>query len=239
MCDVLAGNFWRPRRESDWRLGRWSVSTLLAPACIFPGCLPDQHGSWRGCWGTLTWCSPQDSQHAEYFISFGIAPLESIYWRLLSMDYRDIWHSTKMLQGLFSRSCGLYTFYYLAMCSRGVPLGIITGSFQEYDFAYNEAQIRRLLRWHTHAYIQRRQLLIVIRPPEPTEDTPVYVISSKHGLVAHVSYWNWKSETVWGLPSENMIFHLFWGADCAPGKPNNILMAKIALSWYSVLINLG
>ena len=26
---------------------------------------------------------------------------------------------------------------------------------------------------------------------EPTEDTPAYVISSKHGLVALVSYWNW------------------------------------------------
>ena len=27
-------------------------------------------------------------------------------------------------------------------------------------------------------------------PSEPAEDTPVYVISSNHGLTAHVSYWN-------------------------------------------------
>ena len=49
----------------------------------------------------------KDSQHVEYFNSFGITPPESIYWRLLSMDYLDIWYSTKVLQGLFSRSCGL------------------------------------------------------------------------------------------------------------------------------------
>ena len=105
----------------------------------------------------------KDSQHAEYFNSFGIAPPESIYRRMLSMDYLDIWYSTKMLQGLFSRSCGLYAFYFLAMCSQGVPLGIITGAFQKYD--YSEAQIRWLLGWHTHAYTQRQQPLIVIRPP--------------------------------------------------------------------------
>ena len=34
-----------------------------------------------------------------------------------------------------------------------------------YTFAYNEAQIRCLLRWHTHAYIQRRRPLIVSRSP--------------------------------------------------------------------------
>ena len=105
----------------------------------------------------------KDSQHAEYFNSFGIAPPESIYRRLLSMDYLDIWYSTKMLQGLFSRSCGLYAFYFLAMCSRGVLFGIITGAFQKYD--YSEAQIRCLLRWHTHAYTQRQRPLIIIRSP--------------------------------------------------------------------------
>ena len=29
-----------------------------------------------------------------------------------------------------------------------------------------------------------------ILPSEPTKDTPVYVISSNHGLTDHVSYWN-------------------------------------------------
>ena len=131
MCDVSAHNFWRPRRENDWWLGRWLVSTPLAPACMVPSCLPDQQGSWRGCWRTLTRCFfLNDSQHAEYFNLFCISPLESIYQWLISMDYRDIWYSTKMLQGLFSRFCGLYAFYFLAMCSRGGPLGIITGAFQ-------------------------------------------------------------------------------------------------------------
>ena len=39
----------------------------------------------------------KDSQHAQYFNSFGITPPESNYWWLLSMDYLDIWYSTKML----------------------------------------------------------------------------------------------------------------------------------------------
>ena len=66
-----------------------------------------------------------------------------------SMGYWDIWYSTKMLQGPFSRSGRLYACYFLALLIRGVPLGAITSAFREYDFAYNEAQIRRLLGWHT------------------------------------------------------------------------------------------
>ena len=91
----------------------------------------------------------EDSWHAEYFDSYSTALLESIKQRLWSMGYQDIWYNTKMLQGRFSGSCGLYAFYFLAMHSQSVPLGAITGAFQEYDFAYDEAQIRRLLGWHT------------------------------------------------------------------------------------------
>ena len=52
----LAGNFWKPSAESPRGLGRWSVSTPgmnTGPARVVPGCLPDQHGSQQGCWGTL------------------------------------------------------------------------------------------------------------------------------------------------------------------------------------------
>ena len=139
-----------------------AVSTPLAPVCMVPGCLPDQHGLWRGCCGTLTGCFAQ-GHSACGVLQFFRHRTTGV--RLLSMDYPDIWYSTKILQGLFSRSCRLYAIYFLAMCSRGVPLGIITGAFQEYDFAYNEAQIRHLLRWHTHAYIQWRRPPIIIRPP--------------------------------------------------------------------------
>ena len=94
----------------------------LAPSSVVPGCIPDQH-----------------------FDSYGTASLESIYRRLRGMGYRDIRYSTKMLQGPFSGACGIYAFYFLAMRSRGVPLGAITAAFREYDFPYNEAMIRRLL----------------------------------------------------------------------------------------------
>ena len=87
----------------------------------------------------------EDSRHAEYFDSYGRAPLESIYQRLQGMGYRDVCYSTKMLQGPSSRACGLYAFYFLAMRSHGVPLGAVTAAFREYDFPYNEAVIRRLL----------------------------------------------------------------------------------------------
>ena len=52
---------------------------------------------------------------------------------------------------------------------------------------------------------------------EPTEDTPVYVISSKHGLLAHVSYLNRQLETVWSLPSEYRTFNPFFGGGMGAG----------------------
>lgn len=88
----------------------------------------------------------EDSKRAEYFCSYGTAPLDDIYRRLRRMGYGDVRYSTKMLQGPVSRSCGLYAFYFLAMRSRGLPLGAVTSVFREYDFAYNEATIRHLLR---------------------------------------------------------------------------------------------
>ena len=59
---------------------------------------------------------------------------------------------------------------------------------------------------------------------EPTEDTPVDVICSKHGLVALVSYWNWQLETVWGLPSGYRTFTYFGGAECVPVSKENLTM---------------
>ena len=76
----------------------------------------------------------EDSRHAEYFDSYGTAPLESINRRLPGMGYRDVLYSTKMLQGPFSRACGVSAFYFLAMRRRGVPFGAITPTFREYDF---------------------------------------------------------------------------------------------------------
>ena len=57
---------------------------------------------------------------------------------------------------------------------------------------------------------------------KPTEDSPVYVISSNHGLTAHVSYWNKQSETVWGFPSEYRTLNLLRGAECAPVSKKNL-----------------
>ena len=92
----------------------------------------------------------EDSRHAKYFDSYNTTLLESIYQWSQSMGYRDMWYSIRMLQGSFSRSCGLYAFSFLAMHSPGLSLGGITDVFREYDFAYNEANIRRILWCHMH-----------------------------------------------------------------------------------------
>lgn len=84
----------------------------------------------------------EDTNHGEYFDSYGTAPLESIYQRLRNWGYHDVRFSTKMIQGPWSRSCGLYAFYYIVSRSRGIPLGSVTSVFREYDFTYNEALIR-------------------------------------------------------------------------------------------------
>ena len=157
-----AGNLRMPSRESHWWLGRWSVSTPMAPAYLINTARCGAAGvHWVGVF-------LEDSQHAKYFNLYGTTALEFIYQWLQSMDYRDIWYSMKMQQGPLCRSCA---FYFLAMWSRGMLMGAIIGAFQEYSFAYNEAQIRRLLRWHTHAYIQGRQPPFVIRPPVYIEGT--------------------------------------------------------------------
>ena len=87
----------------------------------------------------------EDPEHGEYFDSYGTAPLESVYQRLRSWGYPDMRFSTRMLQGPWSRSCGLYAVYFIASRSRGLPLGTVTGVFREYDFTYNEALIRHRL----------------------------------------------------------------------------------------------
>ena len=43
--------------------------------------------------------------------------------------------------------------YFLAMRSRGVPLGAITSAFQEYDFTYNEAQMPSGMTYNNHTGI--------------------------------------------------------------------------------------
>ena len=69
---------------------------------------------------------------------------------------------------------------------------------------------------------------------EPTEDPPAYVISSKHGLVALVSYWNWQLETIWGLPSGCRIGGGGWGSECVPVSKENLTMyfhGQDSLEW--------
>lgn len=88
----------------------------------------------------------EDADHGEYFDLYGTVPLESVYRRLRSWGYPDVRFSTRMLQGPWSRSCGLYAAYYIAARSRGLPLTAVTGVFKEYDFDYNETLLRQALR---------------------------------------------------------------------------------------------
>ena len=88
------GNFRRPSWESPRRPRHWLVSTPGKNPGPFPS------GSRLPTWSTrLTVALLGDSRHAEYFDSYGTAPLESIYQRLRGMGYRDVCYSMKMLQG--------------------------------------------------------------------------------------------------------------------------------------------
>ena len=122
-------------------LRRETSTGTLTPSRTVSGCLSDQHGSWWGCWGPLGGVLLEESQHGEHFNSYGTAPLESYLPTVVEHGLPGhIWYSTKMPQGQFLRSCRLYAFY------QGVALNAIICTFQKYDFVYNEAQIRCLLR---------------------------------------------------------------------------------------------
>ena len=67
-----------------------------------------------------------------------------------------------------------YAIYLLAMRSLNVPLEAVTAAFREYDFPYNEAVIRCLLRKdtpayvHIYIYIQWQWPRVLSRPPVHT-----------------------------------------------------------------------
>ena len=126
-------------REEHWPLPAWFPAAYLINT-IHNGAAGEH---WVGVF-------LGDSRHAKYFDSYSTTLLESIYQWSQSMCYRDRWYSIRMLQGSFSRSCGLNAFSFLATRSPELPLGAITDVFREYDFAYNEAKIRRLLWCHMH-----------------------------------------------------------------------------------------
>ena len=147
----LTGNFSRPSGESPWWLRCWSVST---PGKNIGPCL---HGSQLPTWstrlimgllGNTGWVFSSRTRG----MPSTLIPTAPHFWSLStkSMCYRDRWYSIRMLQGSFSRSCGLYAFSFLATRSPELPLGAITDVFREYDFAYNDAKIRRLLWCHMH-----------------------------------------------------------------------------------------
>ena len=90
------------------------------------------------------------SKWAQYMNSYGTTPLDFMSQGLQGIGYRDICYSTKMLQGPSPRSWGPYAFYFLDMHSWGMPLGVVTDTFLEYDFTFNEAMIRHLLGKHKY-----------------------------------------------------------------------------------------
>lgn len=81
----------------------------------------------------------------DYFDSYGTAPLEKIYKRLLALGHKDIRYNKLMLQGPISNSCGLYCAYFLYLRSYGIPMCSVLAPFQEYHFSYNEGLIRYLV----------------------------------------------------------------------------------------------
>ena len=141
---VLVGVY---TRDEHWSLPEWFPAAYLINSARSGAA--GEH--WVGVF-------LEDFQHAEYFDSYGTTPLESIYQWLRSIDYQDIWYSTKMLQGLFSRSCVLYAGHVQPGCALGRHYRRIPGIRLRLPWGPNQAPPgMTYTHTHTNRYIQRRR----------------------------------------------------------------------------------
>lgn len=83
---------------------------------------------------------------ADYFDSYGTAPLIRIYNWLAGMGCRPVRYNTKLLQGPMSNTCASYCVYFLHMRAMGVPMNYITGTFRQYQFRYNDGFVRDVIK---------------------------------------------------------------------------------------------
>lgn len=83
---------------------------------------------------------------ADYWDSYGTPPLQRIYSWLRRLGCNPIRYNKKMIQGFTSRTCGAYCVYFLHMRAMGIPLGMISDPFREYQFDFNDSLVRTLLK---------------------------------------------------------------------------------------------
>jgi hypothetical protein len=82
----------------------------------------------------------------DYWDSYGTAPVRKMYRWLRARKCDPIRYNRKMVQGFTARTCGAYCVYFLHMRAMGVPLDMITDTFINYQFDYNDALVRALLK---------------------------------------------------------------------------------------------
>lgn len=83
---------------------------------------------------------------ADYFDSYGTAPLNRIYNWLNGMGCRPIRYNTKLIQGPMDDTCASYCVYFLHMRAMGVPMDFITGTFRHFQFRYNDGLVRDVIK---------------------------------------------------------------------------------------------
>lgn len=79
---------------------------------------------------------------ADYFDSYGTAPLRRVYNWLTAAGCTPIRYSKKLLQGPMSMTCASYCIYFLHMRAMGIPLEYITRTFRQYRFRLNDGFVR-------------------------------------------------------------------------------------------------
>lgn len=101
-----------------------------------------QDGShWVGIWVDL------DGEHATYFDSYGLPPLNRHISSFLSMFETKL--NGKKFQHLTSKDCGYYTILFIVLSSRGYSLSAIQYLFYESVGRINDKLVKDYIKFFT------------------------------------------------------------------------------------------
>ena len=81
---------------------------------------------------------------AEIFDSYGLEPFGDIY-KFARKHAPLVLYSTKWIQSIISRVCGLYAYYYLHKRARGWTLAEISAKFEDFAWTRNDDAV---LAWY-------------------------------------------------------------------------------------------
>ena len=74
---------------------------------------------------------------AEIFDSYGLEPFGKIY-KFANTHANGVVYSTKWIQSILSKVCGLYAYYFLHHRVRGSTLVDVSARFQAFDWRRND-----------------------------------------------------------------------------------------------------